>query len=305
MVLNNFDMVLQYARDIKRKKRVAVAGAADIHVLEAVLKAQNLGFIEPVLIGDRDEIGSLLNSLGIALENYEIVPANTPAQCGETAVEQVKSGNADFIMKGMVETRDVLKPLVKKENRLNTGRTISHVGFFEVPGIKKLTLITDGGMLVAPTLSEKRDIVENAVSLLCDMGYINPSVAVLCAIEKVNPKMVETTDAQALVEMNHAGDIPNCTVVGPISYDLAMSREIAKIKRYDCSHCGDFDILLVPTIACGNILAKSWIVTSGARMAGLVAGAKIPVALSSRGSTPEEKLLSLALAAIASCNDNK
>lgn len=300
MVLENFDAVIKRAGTALRTRRVAVAGAADAHVIEAVLSAKSLGIAEPVLIGDTSGITALLDAHGAATENFSIIAAQSPAACGEAAVEQIKAGSADFIMKGMIETRDILKPLVKKENRLNTGRTMSHVGFFGIPGAKKLMVITDGGMLIAPTLEEKRDIINNAVSLLCAIGYRNPSVAVLCAVETVNPKMVETTDAQALVEMNHAGEIENCTVVGPISYDLVMSREIAQIKHYDCPYCGNFDILVAPTMACGNILAKSWILTAGADMAGLIVGAKVPVVLNSRGSSAQEKLYSMALAAISS-----
>lgn len=300
MILKNFDAVLKRAKTAGRTRRVAVAGAADAHVIEAVLSAQNLGIAEPVLIGNKAQIHTLLTAHGADIRDFLIIDAQSPAQCGEAAVAQIKAGSADFIMKGMVETRDVLKPLVQKENQLNTGRTMSHVGFFEIPDAKKLMIITDGGMLINPTLAEKRDIINNAVKLLCAIGYKSPSVAVLCAVETVDPKMVETTDAQALVEMNRAGAIPNCAVVGPISYDLVMSREIAQIKHYDCPHCGDFDILVAPTMACGNILAKSWILTAGADMAGLVVGAKAPVVLNSRGSSSTEKLYSMALAAIAS-----
>ncbi len=300
MVLENFDAVLQKARAAVRIRRVVAAGAADAHVIEAVLAAKKMGIAEPVLIGDKAGIVAFLTEHGASAGEFSIIDAQSPTECGVLAVEQVKLGNADFIMKGMIETRDVLKPLVKKENRLNTGRTMSHVAFFGIPGAKKLMIITDGGMLIAPTLEEKRDVINNAVSLLRDIGYKKPSVAVLCAVETVNPKMVETTDAQALVAMNQNGDIPDCAVVGPISYDLVMSSEIARIKHYDCPYCGDFDILVAPTMACGNILAKSWILTAGADMAGLVVGAKVPVVLNSRGSSAQEKLYSMALAAISS-----
>ena len=300
MVLEDFDGVLKRAKAAVRIRRVVVAGAADNHVIDAVLTAKNFRIAEPLLIGNKAEINVLLTAHGAVAKDFSIIDAQSTVKCGELAVEQIRLGNADYIMKGMIETRDILKPLVKKENGLYTGRTMSHVGFFGIPGAKKLMIITDGGMLIAPTLEEKRDIINNVVSLLCDIGYKNPSVAVLCAVETVNPKMVETIDAQKLVEMNRAGEIPNCTVVGPISYDLVMSREIAQIKHYDCPYCGDFDILLAPTMACGNILAKSWILTAGADMAGLVVGAKAPVVLNSRGSSSTEKLYSMALAAIAS-----
>jgi phosphate butyryltransferase len=299
------------------KRRVAVAGAADAHVIEAVIEAQGKGLILPILIGDVDEIRKLLagpadprkgsdaRAAVASAGDYEIARADTPQACGEVAVECIKTGRADFIMKGLVDTKDVLRPLVNRENGLNQGRTMTHFAINEIPGVERLTVNTDGGMIPCPTLNDKRDIIINAVETLRSMGYERPSVGVLCAVEKVSPSMVETTDAEALVSMNRQGLIENCDVVGPISYDLAMRAEIAKIKGYDCPHCGHFDVLVAPNMVAGNLLNKALTVNAGAKMAGIVVGAKVPVVLTSRGSSAEEKFFSLALSALITDRENR
>ena len=298
MVYHNFDQLLDKVRENPIKRIVAVAGAADRLVLGAVEEAQRMGIATPILIGDPAEIKRLLAESGSRFLDNETAAAYSPAECGEIAVKLVRDGKADFIMKGMIDTKDVMKPLVKKENGLHLGRIMTHAALDEIPGMSRLTILTDGGMIPYPTLEEKKDIIINAVEMLRSLGYDNPSVAVLCAVEKVNPKMVETTDAEALARMNREGLIPNCRVVGPISYDIAMNAVIAQEKKYDCPYCGQFDILVAPSMAAGNLLNKGLTVSAGALMAGVVIGAKIPVVVSSRGSTALEKLLSLALAAL-------
>lgn len=298
MVYHNFEQILDKVRENPVKRKVAVAGAADRHVLEAVMEAQRMGIINPLLIGKPAEIENLLTGMGCRGTDYEVISANSPEECGEAAVEIIKNRKADFIMKGMLETRDVLKPLVKKENGLHLGRTMTHVALDEIPGMSRLTALTDGGMIPYPTLEEKKDIIINAVEMFRSLGYERPSAAVLCAIEKVNPKMVETTDAEALAAMNRQGIIPDCDVVGPISYDIAMSAAIAEEKQYSCAFCGQFDILVAPSMVAGNLLNKGLTVSGGARMAGVVMGAKVPVVVTSRGSTSAEKFYSLALASL-------
>jgi phosphate butyryltransferase len=298
MVYHSFDQILDKVRENPVKRKVAVAGAADRHVLEAVMEARRMGIVNPVLIGKPSEIENLLVEIGGSGSEYEVVEADSPEECGKAAVELIKAHKADFIMKGMIETKDVLKPLVNKENGLHLGRTMTHVALDEIPGMSRLTALTDGGMIPYPTLEEKKDIIINAVEMLRSLGYKRPSVAVLCAVEKVNPKMVETTDAEALVSMNRRGLIPDCDVVGPISYDIAMSALIAEEKNYSCPYCGQVDVLLAPSMVAGNLLNKSLTVSGGARMAGVVIGAKVPVVVTSRGSTSAEKFFSLALASL-------
>lgn len=298
MVYHSFHQLLEKVQKNPVKRKAAVAGAADRHVLEAVIDAQKMGIIDPVLIGNPEEMEELLADVRRTGFRYETAAAYSPTECGEKAVALVREHKADFIMKGMLDTKDLLKPLVKKENGLHLGRTMTHVALDEIPGTSRLTALTDGGMIPYPTLEEKKDIIINAVEMFRTLGYDKPSIAVLCAVEKVNPKLTETTDAAALVEMNRQGIIPNCHVVGPVSYDIAMNAAIAEEKGYDCDYCGQFDILVAPSMAAGNMLNKCLTVTAGAMMAGVVLGAKVPVAVVSRGSTAAEKFFSLALASL-------
>lgn len=294
----SFEEIAAAARANPVKKNMAVAGAADKHVLESVIHASKDGLVQPILVGESQKICQLLEELGQRAEDFRIVQA-APGEEPDVSVELIKSGEADILMKGMVDTGPMLRPLVKKENGLRTGQTMSHVVFFDrIPHYDKLLLQTDGGMVMYPTLEDKKWIIENAVRTLHKMGNDNPTVAVLAAIEKVNPKMIETVEAQQLKQMNLSGEITGCTIEGPISYDVAMSARIARHKGFDCPHCGNFDVLVVPNMTCGNILAKSWIVTAGAMMAGIIVGAKVPVVMTSRGASAEEKYYSIALAAV-------
>ncbi len=177
---------------------------------------------------------------------------------------------------------------------------MSHVGLFEVPNYHKLVVLTDGGMLLHPTLEQKAQIIENAVDSLCNMGYENPKVAALCAAEKLNQKAPESVDAAALKEMNEKGELKGCVVEGPISYDIALSKEIADFKGFESPVAGDADVLLVPDMAAGNFIGKAWVIQGGGRMTGLVVGAKAPIVLTSRGSGADEKFYSIVFAAAAS-----
>jgi len=217
-------------------------------------------------------------------------------------VEIIKEGNANFLMKGTVETSELLRPVVKKENGLRTGRTISHVAMYQLPFYPKLLITSDGGICAYPDLAKKKDIVINAVSALTILGYENPKVAVLCCKETVDQNMPETLDAQALQEMGSKGELGNCTVVGPISYDLAISKERAALKKYDCPYSGDFDILISPNIHAGNILGKCLETMPGVEMASYVSGARIPIVLTSRAAPKRERIMCIALAGIVAAN---
>jgi phosphate butyryltransferase len=177
---------------------------------------------------------------------------------------------------------------------------MSHLAFFEIPGERALIALTDGGMVVQPDLGMKKGIVVNAVETLRKMGCENPKVAVLCAVEKLNEKMQDSVDAHELAEMNRRGEISGCVVEGPISYDVAMRAEIAALKGYESPNCGNFDVLVVPNITAGNLLGKSLTISAGASMAGIIVGAKIPVVVTSRASSAEEKFNSIALCAVTS-----
>ena len=286
-------------------RRGIVAGAEDEHVLDAVFEARARGIAFPVLAGDEELVSSIVKSLGHGLDECEIVPVPGGENPAQRAVEVIASGGADFLIKGKLETRDLLKPVVDRKNNLRLDRQnvkglMSHLAFFQIPGERKLISITDGGMVLYPDREMKKSIIFNAVETLGKMGYENPKVAVLCAVEKFNEKMRETVDALELAEANRRGEIPGCVVEGPISYDVAMRGEIAELKGYGSPNCGNFDVLVVPDITAGNLLGKALIINAGAKMAGIVVGANIPIVVTSRGAGAEEKFNSIALCAVAS-----
>jgi phosphate butyryltransferase len=299
MEFKNFEELIEKIQNRSSLAKVAVAAAHDEHTLEAVFKASKDNIVEPVLVGDKVKIQEILEKLNVQFDCNLIINTNSDTEAAEKTVELVNQGKADFIMKGKLQTADLLKAVVNKEKGLRTGKVISHVAILQVPSYHKLIAITDGGMMMYPNAEEKKQIIENAVDVFLAMGYENPKVAVLAAVETVNPKMPEAVDADLLKKMNLSGEIKNCTVEGPISFDLTMSKESAEIKGYSSPVTGQADILIAPNITAGNVLSKALIELAQSKMAGMIVGAKVPIVLTSRGSSSEEKYLSLVLSASA------
>jgi phosphate butyryltransferase len=297
----DFDTLVARLRSRTRAGRMAVAAAGDRHTLEAVLEAAEAGLALPVLVGDREKILSILDQLGAALpQGAELIHVPDPAAACAQAVARIRAGEADFLMKGAVDSKVYLKAVVDREHGLGTGKLMSHFTLLQLPGYHKLLAPVDGGMVPYPTLEQKKEILLNSAEVFHKLGYGEVKAAVLACAEKVNPKMPETVEAAALQEMAERGELPGCIVEGPVSYDCAMRRDIADIKGFRSRVAGDVDLLLAPDIHAGNILGKALIVSCGARMAGFVVGAACPVVMSSRGATAEEKFLSIALAAAVS-----
>lgn len=300
MVFHNFDELIEMVKGNPDRKRMAVAVAGDEHTLEAVIHARKEGIIEPVLVGEKSVIMEILGKLGETVPEKDIYDVMDLREACEKAVWLVKEGKADFLMKGKVDTGIILKAVVNKENGLGKeGGIMSHFTMFDIPGYHKILLPVDGGMVTYPTLEQKRGIIENTVDTLRSMGYDCPKVGVLACIEKVNPKMPETIEARELQEMNERGEIKNCIVEGPISYDCAIDKEIAEFKGLDSKIAGDVDVLVAPNIHAGNIMGKMLACTCKARLAGFIVGAKCPIVLTSRGSSAEEKYLSIVVSAAA------
>lgn len=299
MELKNFQELISKVQNNDAKKRVAVAAAHDEHTLEAVFRASNDKLVDPVLIGDKVKIAEILHKLSIQFDENKIINTENDTEAAEKTVELINEGKADFIMKGKLQTADLLKAVVNKEKGLRTGNVMSHLAILEIPAYHKLIAVTDGGMMMYPNAEEKKQIIENAVNVFLAMGYECPKVAVLAAVETVNPKMPEAVDADILKKMNQAGEIKNCIVEGPISVDLTFNRESAKIKGYESPVTGEADILIAPNITTGNIMSKALLEFAGGTMAGMIVGAKVPVVLTSRGASSEEKYLSLVLSASA------
>lgn len=300
MEYRTFAELIHTVKNKPRKARLAVAAAGDEHTIEAVLHARDEEIILPVLVGDKAEILAVLEKLGKKIPTEDIYDFPDPAESARAAVDLVRRGEADFLMKGRMETAVLLKAVVDREHGLNRGGIMSHFTVFEVPTYHKLLAPVDGGMVTYPDLQQKKCIIENTVETFHAIGYECPKVGVLACIEKVNPKMPETVDGNALKEMNQRGEISGCIIEGPISYDCAVSREIAELKDFRSPCAGDCDILLAPNIHAGNIMGKMLAVTCGAKLAGFVVGAKCPVVMTSRGSSAEEKYLSIVISALVS-----
>lgn len=301
MSFRTFEDLIRFHAKSDKTRRVAVANP-DMHTLEAVKMAAKDGMVEPVLTGEEGKIREMLSRVWGSddAEKVEVANAPDPAAACVLAVDMVRSGRADFLMKGYVDTSVFLKAVVQKEGGLGCGRLMSHIAMFEVPGMERLLTVVDGGMIPYPGLDEKKCIIENTTAALRRMGYFCPKVGILTCVEKVNEKMKETVEAAQLKRMNQEGEIGGCLVEGPISYDCAVSKEISRLKGFDSPVAGEADVLIVQDIHMGNALGKMLTCTCKARMAGFVAGAACPVVLSSRGASAEEKYLSILVAAAAS-----
>ena len=283
------------------RKRVAVAAAQDASVLEAIVDAAFNGIAEPILVGDLAAIDALALELKLDLSRFERVSAASSAAAAEEAVRLVRTGEADLLMKGIVDTSVLLKAALNKERGINAGTLVSHVAIIETVSYPKLLFVTDGAVNIAPELGAKLAIIANAVRAAHALGIALPKVALLAAIEKVNyEKMPCTVDAAVIAQMARRAQVPGCIVDGPLALDGAVSAESARVKHISSEVAGDADILVAPDIEAGNILYKSLVDLGGAKGAGIVMGAAAPIVLASRADSAQTKLASLAFAVLAS-----
>lgn len=296
MALKTLDELIVLAAERPRRK-IAVAAAADKHVLEAITEAIKLKLIEPYLIGDLKEITDLAATVGLKKDQYEIIDEPDPSKSCIKAVSLVRNGKADIVMKGMVPTATLLKAVLNKENGLRKRETLSHFALFQTSYYHKLLAISDAAMNISPTLSEKACIIENAVEVMNQLGISIPKVAVLAPLEVVNDKISSSIDAAALTKMSAENQIKNCIIYGPLALDNAISKEAAIQKGIKSIVAGDADILITPDLNCGNILYKSLIFLSDGIAASIITGASAPIVLTSRADSEKSKLYSIALAA--------
>jgi phosphate butyryltransferase len=300
MVYTSLDQLISRARgEGKAKKVVAVVAAEDSHTLEAVSQTVRDGLLEAILIGDKEKINQRLELIHENPSDYTVVHADSASDAVLKAAELIRSGHADFLMKGLVQTGDLLKIMVSNEGGLRTGRLMSHLSIVQIPNYHKLIGLTDVAVNIEPTLDQKKAIVENAVETMLRMGFETPKVAILASSEIINPKMQDSVDAGALKKMNIEGLIGGCVIEGPISYDLAISRDSAGIKGFESAVAGDVDLMVVPNMTAGNILLKALRYSAQASSAGIVIGGKVPIVLTSRAVETQDKYLPLALAASA------
>jgi phosphate butyryltransferase len=281
------------------RKRVAVAAAQEASLLEALCGAWKAGLAQPILVGNLAVIEALGAELGLDLSPIEKAQADGPASASEEAVRLVRAGEADFLMKGLVDSSILLKAAFNKERGLNSGNLASHVELLELASYHKLLFVTDGAINIAPDLGAKLEIIANAVRAARALGVDNPKVAVLAALEKVTERMPATMEAAILAQMWRRGQIRGCVLDGPLALDSAIGSESARVKGIVSDVAGDADILVAPDIEAGNVLCKSLVDLAGAKAAGIVMGAAAPIVMASRSDGPETMLASIAFAALA------
>ena len=277
--------------------KIAVAAAHDDAVIQSVAEARRQGIAHSVLVGDGDRIRAMLTELGERAEDYEIVEAADDVDCAKKAVACVVEGRASFLMKGLLGTATLMRAVLDKEQGLRTGRLISHVMLYEPAGHKMMAL-TDGGMNTFPDLDKKAGILENAAMVMQALGYERIYAACVCGAEVVDPKIPSMVEAQSLTEMNERWAPYGMKVYGPVGLDLAVSKDACYHKHYTVEGGGEADILLVPTYEVGNGIGKAMSLFGGAKSAGIIVGAKVPIVLVSRSDSAETKLASIALGAV-------
>lgn len=276
---------------------VSVAAAEDKELLLAIKEAVELGFIKPILVGDGDKIKRLAEEIG--LHDIEIINSPTPEESAKTAVKLVKDKKASVLMKGLVNTSIYMRAILNRQDGLRTGKLISLMAVYQLPGYHKLLYCTDSGVNVNPDLEQKKEILTNALEAMKKIGIEEPKVAVLAANEMVDAKIPATTDAKGLVDFVESGEAPSCIIEGPIAFDVAFDHTAAMHKGINSKVSGDADLLVFPNIETGNVLGKSWLHFNRAKWAGIVLGASNPVILGSRSDTAEIKINSIALACLA------
>lgn len=274
----------------------AVAHPCEATALQGAVEAAQKNLIAPLLVGPADKIAEIAESAKIDLGNLTIIDAPHSHAAATKAVELIREGKAEILMKGSLHTDELMSAVVSREGGLRTARRISHVFVMDVPTYHKVLLVTDGAINIAPTLEDKVDICQNAIDLAISLGLEKPKVAILAAVETVNSKMPATLDAAALCKMAERGQINGAILDGPLAFDNAISTQAAETKGIKSAVAGDPDILLAPDLEAGNILAKQLSFLANADSAGMVLGARVPVILTSRADSVRSRIASCAVA---------
>ena len=298
-MITSFEELKEKAKAKSRKKLVVIC-PEEKTVLEASMSAMETGLISPIFEGHKKKILEIGLECGINIDEEYIEDTKGIENIIEKSVEIVRSGCGDILLKGMVTTSMFLKGLLDENHGLKTKRRLSHTAILEVPGYHKLLQFTDGGMNIRPDIETKIDIIRNACDFAISLGIEKPKVAILAAVEVVNPDMQETIDAAIIKQMAERGQLGRILVDGPLALDLAVSEEACEKKGIKSDVGGDADILIVPDIAAGNISAKALIYLGNAKAAGIILGAKVPVVMLSRADDTETKLNSIALGVVSS-----
>jgi phosphate butyryltransferase len=280
-----------------KKKKLVLAAAHDQNAIEAVINASQKGIIDVVLIGDKLRILEIARQNEINLSGFEIINEPDNDLAASASVKMVSEKYADILMKGHLSTSSLLKAVLNKEWGLRSGELLSHLALFELPAYHKILGLTDAAMNISPDLKNKIAIIKNAVNYFTRLGIDNPKVAILSAVETVNPELKSSVEAALLAKMGERGQLCNCIADGPLAFDNAISRKSAELKKIDSSVAGDADILIADDLDMANSLYKSFIYFAQAKCAAIIVGASAPIVLTSRADSDDTKLNSIALAA--------
>ena len=293
-----YEQLLERCRHLE-PVATAVAHPCEITALSGAIEAAEKGLIRPILVGPVAKIQEIAKANSLDLGAARLVDAPHSHGAAAKAVEMVRQGEAELLMKGSLHTDELLGAVIARETGLRTGRRLSHVFIMDVPTYHKVLLVTDAAINIAPNLEDKVDICQNAIDFAVALGVKRPKVAILAAVETVNSKMTATIDAAALCKMAERGQITGGTLDGPLAFDNAISAEAARIKGIQSPVAGDPDILLVPDLEAGNMLAKQLSFLANADSAGLVLGARVPIILTSRADSVRSRIASCGVAMLA------
>ena len=290
-----FDHIVEKAKSSNRPWQVAVAGSDSENILRGVFAAQEAGFAEPILIGNFKKTKAMLESLGLSNRHYDFYPVNNNSSPVQYAIEMIQAGSADVLMRGNIQTRDFLLPVMNKSNHLiRENHLVTHIDVMKVEEYDRLLAVSDCTLLVEPSIEQREDVIRNMVEALAYFGIEKPNIALLSLVEKPSFHMRDTVEAQTIVMHHKEEPIANCNLFGPITYDLIISAEAARLKHYDCEYCGRFDGIVVPNLLAGNLICKFWDAHLHGTGCGVLMGASIPIAISGRSETPTHAFLSLA-----------
>lgn len=294
MTIKTFADIIERAKS-RGPRRVAIAAAHEYEALWAARHAQDIGIARCTLIGDVFKIQELARQHDIDISDMEIIHEPSIESSGRKAVALANAGKADMVMKGKMETADILVPALDSQHGLRTGKALTYIAIFEVPGMDRLIFVSDPGVIIAPTMYQKVEIVQNAIDVALALGIQEPKVAILTALENVVPKMPATVDAASLSKMAERGQIKGGLVDGPLALDNAISARSAEKKGIESRVAGRADILITPDIEAGNVLVKSLTYFAKSEMAAIVVGGKVPLVTPSRSGSDEVKMVSIAL----------
>ena len=293
-----FNGIIEKAKALGKPMRVAVAGADAENILLGVFEAKEEGFVDPILIGNYKKIQETLDKLGLSGRQYDLQPVANDTSAVQYAIEMINAGNADALMRGNTQTRDFLLPVLNKANHLVEDKALlTHVVVLKVPDYSKLLAVSDVTLLIEPSQQERKKVVANMAKALKIFGIDKPNIALLSMVDKPSFHIRESVEAQTIVKEHKENPIADCNLVGPIAYDLIVSEEAARLKDYDCEYCGNFDGIVVPNLMTGNLMVKVLERNAGALGCGMLMGAKVPIAITSRSDSMEQAFLSLAACA--------